>query len=158
MRTLVERWDGSAWSIVPAPSPGVDAILTDVVAIDPSDVWAVGRTGRGDTTHPLVERWNGSRWTVVPPPEAPSTVLLSVAATSSGIVVAGRASDGQTEPQPVAWVRSGEQWTDLSFAVPGAGWLNAVTADAGGTLWGVGTTFPQNATLVGLAVRGCPGA
>jgi hypothetical protein len=157
MRTLVEHWNGSAWSIVPAPSPGVDAILTDVAATGPSDVWAIGRTGRGDTTKPVVERWDGARWSVVAPPDTGSANLLSVATTAHGLVVAGRASDGQTEPQPLAWLRSGNEWVNLSFSVPGAGWLNAVGTDAGGSLWGVGTAFPQNATLSGLAVRGCPG-
>jgi hypothetical protein len=158
MRTLVERWNGSAWSIMSAPSPGVDAILTDVAATGPSDVWAVGRTGRGDTTQPLIEHWDGTRWSIVEPPAAPSSVLLSVVATSHGIVIAGRASDGRTEPQPLAWILSGEAWTDLSFTVQGAAWLNAIGPDAGGTLWGVGTAFPENATLDGLVVRGCPGA
>jgi hypothetical protein len=94
---------------------------------------------------------------VVAPPDTGSANLLSVATTAHGLVVAGRASDGQTEPQPLAWLRSGNEWVNLSFSVPGAGWLNAVGTDAGGSLWGVGTAFPQNATLSGLAVRGCPG-
>ena len=157
MHTLVEHWNGSAWSIVPAPSPGVDAILTDVAATGPSDVWAIGRTGRGDTTEPLVEHWDGSRWSVVAPPDTGSANLLSLATTEHGIVVAGRASDGQTEPQPLVWLLSGNGWVNLSFSVPGAGWLNAVGIDGGGSLWGVGTAFPENATLDGLAVRGCPG-
>ena len=158
MRTLVERWNGSAWSIVSAPSPGVDAILTDVAATGPSDVWAVGRTGRGDITHPLIEHWDGDRWSVVAPPQAPSSQLLSVATTSGGIVIAGRASDGRSEPEPVAWRLSGGRWTDLSFAIQGVGWLNAIGADASGSLWGVGAVFPENATTAGLAVRGCAAA
>jgi hypothetical protein len=119
---------------------------------------AGGGPGRRDTTQPLIEHWDGTRWSIVEPPAAPSSVLLSVVATSHGIVIAGRASDGRTEPQPLAWIRSGEAWTDLSFTVQGAAWLNAIGPDAGGTLWGVGTAFPENATLDGLVVRGCPGA
>jgi len=157
MHPLVERWNGSVWAIVSAPSPGVDAILTDVAATGPSDVWAIGRTGRGERTKPLVERWDGSRWSVVAPPDTGSTNLLSLATTAHGIVVAGRASDGTSQPQPVAWLRTGDSWSDLSFSAPGAAWLNAIGPDATGMLWGVGTTFPQNATLVGLIVRGCPG-
>jgi hypothetical protein len=106
----------------------------------------------------LVERWDGTRWSVVAPPDAGSSALLSIATTPNGIVVAGRVGDGQSEPQPLAWLRSGDRWLDLSLPVPGAAWLNAIGTDAGGTLWGVGTAFPQNATLSGLVVRGCPGA
>jgi hypothetical protein len=106
----------------------------------------------------LVERWDGTRWSVVAPPDAGSSVLFSIATTPNGIVVAGRVGDGQSEPQPLAWLRSGDRWLDLSLPVPGAAWLNAIGTDAAGTLWGVGTAFPQNATLSGLVVRGCPGA
>ena len=96
-----------------------------------------------------------------PKPAITATVFayrILVPQVVAGAVCAGRASDGRTEPQPLAWIRSGEAWTDLSFTVQGAAWLNAIGPDAGGTLWGVGTAFPENATLDGLVVRGCPGA
>jgi hypothetical protein len=41
-RTLTERWDGTAWSIVPSPSPGEDAVLLGVTAARHGPVWAVG--------------------------------------------------------------------------------------------------------------------
>jgi hypothetical protein len=155
-RSLAEHWNGSAWTIVPTPAAGVDSLLTAVAATGPNDVWAVGRTGRGDATRPLVERWDGSRWTVVPPPETGSAILLSVSATSQGIAVAGRRSDGQTEPQPVAALRVGDTWADITMSIAGAAWLNDIGSDASGRLWGVGTAFPLNATLSGLVVQGCP--
>jgi len=41
--TLIEHWDGKAWSIVPSPSPGSGATLTGVTTSNASsNVWAIG--------------------------------------------------------------------------------------------------------------------
>ncbi len=76
--TLVEHWDGSAWSIVRSPNPQpnfgagnpVNNVLTGVAAFGPDDVWAVGESSDVNSigSRPLVEHWNGSRWTSVPVP------------------------------------------------------------------------------------------
>ena len=66
-QTLVQHFDGSAWSVVPSPSPGAEQnILFGVAAISDSDVWAVG--GEQDANglwHTLTEHWDGSAWSVV---------------------------------------------------------------------------------------------
>ena len=42
-QTLVEHWNGSAWSVVPSPNVGTtDNDLNGVAAVSASDVWAVG--------------------------------------------------------------------------------------------------------------------
>jgi hypothetical protein len=41
--TLIEHWNGTAWSIVTSPSPGTKAALTGVTTSNAADnVWAVG--------------------------------------------------------------------------------------------------------------------
>src|SRR5204863_5280207 len=41
--TLIEHWDGSAWSVVPSPSPGPDVdALYGVDALTSGDAWSVG--------------------------------------------------------------------------------------------------------------------
>src|SRR5439155_27372709 len=40
--TLTERWDGSAWSIIPSPNRGTYSELKGVTIIASDDVWAVG--------------------------------------------------------------------------------------------------------------------
>ena len=58
-RTLIEHWDGSAWSIIQDGTH--EGWLTSVTAIAPDDVWAVGSTnyiGQG-----LIEHWDGTTWT-----------------------------------------------------------------------------------------------
>src|SRR5712692_10697536 len=46
--TLIERWNGSAWSIVPSPNPGGSNLPNKLFAVavsGPRDVWAVGEAG-----------------------------------------------------------------------------------------------------------------
>ncbi len=61
--TLVERWTGSAWTIVPSPNPGGANLPNELFAVAPAasnDVWAVGEAGYPQGS--LILRWNGSRW------------------------------------------------------------------------------------------------
>jgi hypothetical protein len=66
VRTLVEHWDGTSWSIVPSPSPGAKAnVLDSVSGTGPDDVWAIGTyTDAGDgASRILYLHWDGTRWT-----------------------------------------------------------------------------------------------
>jgi hypothetical protein len=62
-RTFVLRWNGTAWTILKAPSPGRSAVLDGVAATSASNVWAVGsyREKRG-VAWTLALHWNGSAW------------------------------------------------------------------------------------------------
>lgn len=42
LRTLTLHWDGTAWSVVPSPSPDTEAQLFGVSALPDGNVWAVG--------------------------------------------------------------------------------------------------------------------
>jgi hypothetical protein len=78
--TLVEHWNGTAWSIVSAPDATTSDNLNSVSGDSSTDVWAVGGatytlhygTGASAGTQsydaPLVEHWNGSSWKIVPAP------------------------------------------------------------------------------------------
>lgn len=64
-RTLIERWNGRVWRVVPSPNvPGQDNLLFGIAARGP-DAWAVGRHD-GSAGGPLAEHWDGTRWTIVP--------------------------------------------------------------------------------------------
>jgi alpha-tubulin suppressor-like RCC1 family protein len=72
-RTLIEHWDGTAWSVVPSPNPatGTGAFdeLTAIGGTGPNDLWAVGSFSPGTNFIALLfEHWNGTKWTFVPPP------------------------------------------------------------------------------------------
>lgn len=61
--TLIEHWNGTQWSIIPSPAPGVISFLTRAVAISATDIWAVGEyntTGDFNDDQTLVEHWDGT--------------------------------------------------------------------------------------------------
>lgn len=81
---LIEHWNGTAWRIVPSPSPGTGDSLTAVTTSNPAnDVWAVGVTqpkgaAQGQT---LTLNWNGTAWTTVASPDAGSPSVLNSVST-----------------------------------------------------------------------------
>ena len=89
--TLVESWNGSAWSVVPSPSPSATRNnLQNVSCSSPTACLAVGwydiPVGDPDTPRTLVESWNGSTWTIVPSPNLDALVepVVSMASTPTG--------------------------------------------------------------------------
>ncbi|MGH2516840.1 MAG: hypothetical protein ACRDHP_14395, partial [Ktedonobacterales bacterium] len=75
--TLIEHWNGAAWSVVSSPNPSTASSLFWVSAIAANDVVAVGIS----TADTLIERWTGSAWSVVPSPDAGTTRNLLIALT-----------------------------------------------------------------------------
>lgn len=64
-RTLIEHWDGSAWSVVASEDMPVDQnALVDVSADSSTDAWAVGlsETRYGEQVKALAEHWDGTSW------------------------------------------------------------------------------------------------
>ena len=90
--TLIEHFNGTAWSIVPSPSPGTNATLTGVTTSNASNnVWAVGYyTPAGSSVaQTLTLNWNGNAWSTVASPNGStgSSVLSSVATTPGAAIV-----------------------------------------------------------------------
>ena len=67
LKTLVEQWDGTSWSIVPSPdeSPDESDALNGVSCTASS---ACTATGIASNSQALVEHWDGSVWTIVATP------------------------------------------------------------------------------------------
>ncbi len=75
--TLIEHWDGIAWSVVKSPNPGIGGnVLNAVTAVSADNVWAAGYSPRsnfpGQESITLVEHWNGSAWSAVKSPNSGS--------------------------------------------------------------------------------------
>ncbi len=172
---LIEHWDGSSWSIVSAPSPGLSSFFYGVTALSSSDVWAVGAyVPSVGVVSTLVEHWDGTSWSVVASPN-PSvgtySPLQSVAAISPNDVWAvGYASISGSGYQTLA-----EHWNGASWSIipsPNAGthsvlygvatisssdvWAvgddstNTLTEHWNGSTWGVAPS-PGTAQLAGVA-------
>jgi hypothetical protein len=105
-RGVAYHWDGSAWSHVPSPIESVSqSALSDVVALGPNDVWAVG----GSDSGPFVMHWNGSQWDVLPPPPDSGDSIAAVG--PDDIWVSGWNGFHHWD---------GQSWTEVPAAVPGA--------------------------------------
>jgi len=101
--TLIESWNGNAWSIVSSPNEGYRPSLSSVSCVTSADCVAVGGyspTGNKGST--LVESFNGASWSIVPSPNRPGkNGLLSVSCTKKNFCMAV-GSSGNTEPDPAA--------------------------------------------------------
>ena len=89
-RTLIEHFNGTAWSIVPSPSPGSIAILSGVTTSNAANsVWAVGADTAAGTSarQTLTLNWNGTTWNVVASPNTGSTDGVGAVATNPGAAI-----------------------------------------------------------------------
>lgn len=147
---LIEHWTGGAWTVVQVPAVGpAGGQLSGVVAVSPSDAWAVGFAripvtgGQGGGEQPLIEYWNGSAWSIatgaaIPPPQnndPPFNTLAAVAALSASNVWAVGTGTTTDTPELI------EHWDGRSWAlVPGANAapLSGVAAIAPNDIWAVG--------------------
>jgi hypothetical protein len=85
--TLIEHWNGTAWSIVTSLNPGTDHnFLGGIAAVSANNIWAVGGyDSAGGPRQTLIEHWNGIAWTQVPSPNVGTSNnwLSSVAVVSA---------------------------------------------------------------------------
>ena len=122
-QTLIERWDGSSWSIVPNPNT---ITLSSVVAVSANDVWVAGYnvTPRQEGRITLIEHWNGTQWSSVPSPtpQQPNNFLLSMAAVSVNDVWAvGQIYNASNISLPLTERWNGTAWNIVANpALPGA--------------------------------------
>ena len=157
-RTLVEHWDGSAWSKVSSPNPGTSGnYLYGVAAVSASDVWAVGYSNDFNNNNlvirTLVEHWDGSTWSKVssPNPGTPGNYLKAVAAVSANDIWAvGNYDDHNnnlTRTLVVHW--DGSAWSVVSSPNHGAhdSYLSGVAAVSASNVWAVGAYY-ETSSLV----------
>jgi hypothetical protein len=147
--TLIEHWNGTAWSIQPGASlPAADDTrLHAITAVSPADIWAVGSvfTPAGQQQS-LIEHWDGAHWSIVPSPAAEpgGSELLAISAASATDIWAV----GDTNPSSSGFSTLTEHWNGTAWSVvPGApitstghDFLTGVAAVAANDVWAVGRT------------------
>jgi hypothetical protein len=146
IQTLVESWNGTAWSIISSPnSPGSTAnVLIGVSCPSVTVCTAVGYSDVGSDGDTLVEAWNGSGWSIVPSPNASSFNSLGGVScpTSTECTAVGGGASGQTLV---------ERWN-------GSGWSVVASPNVGGGtqsyLNGVSCVTPSECTAVGDTFTG----
>jgi hypothetical protein len=138
---LIEHWDGTGWSAVPAATDSSSGdILSGVAAVSATDAWAVGSHFDATIGGPagLIEHWDGNKWSIVPSPTSASNLTSVAAISSSDIWAAGQTSAGQ----PVFEHWDGKTWTAVSGPLVSAGYVAAIglAAVSSSDVWAVGTT------------------
>lgn len=110
---LVERWNGSRWSIQPALNqPGVPVtLLSGVSCASARSCTAVGEYGSPSNSPPFVfvEHWNGSEWSIQPTrgPSGLEGFLTGVSCTSGARCTA---VGGGAGGHPLVERRDGSKW------------------------------------------------
>jgi len=170
-RALIERWDGTSWSIVSSPNIGTGANqLFSVACTSDTDCWTVGRyypgPPVGGLAQTLIERWNGTSWTIVASPNVPdqgtNSQLLAVACASASecwaVGYSDLAYDGTTgTAQTLTEHWDGTSWTIvfspnvISIADVVRNFLTGVTC-AGSDCWAVGYYHYQSNPKVNKAL------
>lgn len=144
-KTLIEHWDGNAWSVVTSPNMGTNRnYLNNVLAISSNDVWAVGFYWNSSSLQKtLTEHWDGSAWSIVASPNAgpDENYLDGLSAKGSADVWAvGTYSTGSLQYSVFALHWDGTQWSVV--AVPNGpssvNYLFGVAAISTNDVWAVG--------------------
>jgi hypothetical protein len=137
-RTLITRWTGTSWSIVPSPDPDpTQNLLVAVDGVAANDVWAIGNLGNdgygGNTVAGLVLHWDGSAWTRSTLPSGNGFTITElfdvVAVASNNVIAVGTAFSWQTfsfVPYVLRW--NGQSWQHGTIPNPPGGSFRAVTA------------------------------
>lgn len=68
--TLLEHWNGTAWAIVPSPTPAHTSYsaLVSAACTSSASCVAVGFAEKGGLNSVLTEHWDGVKWSIVPAP------------------------------------------------------------------------------------------
>ena len=153
---LIERWNGSTWSVVPSPSPAhfphSGAELDGVTCVSATDCLAVGwfKYSRSQPRElPFSVRWNGSKWSQVFAPSVPgdsSSPLSAVSCTSATNCWASGWADLRTLTEH--W--NGSKWAIVPSPSPNPNPSNesvlaGMACPAAAECWAVGITVPSNA-------------
>lgn len=153
LQTLIEQWNGTAWSVVPSPNPGAHQnSLSGVSAVAAQDVWAVGRFNNAlDIPQTLIEHWDGSTWDEIASPNigVSTNVLNAVSAASpSDVWAVGQfsAASGFLHTLIEHW--NGQQWSVVPSPNVGThnNVLHGVTAISATDAWAVGSVTDSNGT------------
>jgi hypothetical protein len=142
-QTLIERFNGSAWSIVPSPNQGTGNNALNGISMISGAGWAVGYAQAG-TYKPLALGWDGTQWSIAStgtfPHDALFTGVDTLADASAWAVGFQRTADGTR--RTLVENESGGVWTPVASPNDGTPATdNSLTAVAGTQatgLWAVG--------------------
>ncbi len=147
-RTLIERWDGNAWTIVPSPSFQYQFQgLGDVTCTSPTYCLAVGNHTEDSNGERLSLKWDGMDWSIVDSPSpnySDNYGFNSVACLSPSQcwAVGDGYTNGEEYNYTVIGQWNGASWTRNYSAKPDPGslrnYLEDVACPSTSLCWAVG--------------------
>jgi hypothetical protein len=151
-KSLIQRWNGTSWTIVSSPNPGtLGNSLLGVEATGPNDIWAVGWKNSGNGLQSLLLHYNGTGWTEaagVPRVGTGDNVLTDVSVV------------GNDDVWATGYYVDGTKFKTLTLHYDGTTWSHVPSANgADGTsiLMGIDASSPTNAWAVGFEYRAALG-
>jgi hypothetical protein len=142
-KTLVERWDGTQWKLVPTPNTSSQTnILAGVAVVGSDDAWAVGYFVEHDSYQTLLEHWDGKTWRITPS-GTHKGLLSAVVRVAKDDVWAVGSTDYVGNGLIEHW--DGKAWTETTL--PDQVYFRAVAALGRNDVWAVGQR--TNSTGVG---------
>jgi hypothetical protein len=143
-QTLIEHWNGTAWTQVPSPNPALGGnLLTGVAATSASNAWAVGYGIIAMSRQTLIAHWNGTAWKQVPSPnpggpDNDNDLNGVVAISASNAWAVG----SYTSPLGLSTLTAhwnGTAWAQVPSPNPGIdNFLAGVAASSATNIWAVG--------------------
>ncbi len=146
--TLIMRWDGTQFNIVPSPNlSSVSNYLSDIAAISANDIWAVGKIRTATNTYsPLTLHWDGTSWNIVATPDLGSqsaslTTVAGVRANDLWAVGNYNSTSSGYVTHPIALHWNGTAWSIVAMPTPPDSeevTVNGAAAISGNDVWAVG--------------------
>jgi hypothetical protein len=143
--TLIEHWNGGAWTKVASPNPGTgDRVLDGIAAVSPTDIWAVGSYTDNGVGKTMILHWNGRRWTQMTSPNAQgnNSELAAISATGpNNAWTVGDYQPGGNTIRTLIEHWNGRSWSTVPSPNPGQkNLLNSVAVTSAGNAWAAGNT------------------
>jgi hypothetical protein len=148
-QTLIEKWNGTSWSVTPSPDQGSRGnFLFGVFCTSSTNCVAVGNyiNGSGDV-QTLIETWNGTGWSITPSPDpgSSSSGVEGVYCTSStNCLAVGYYFSGPSTQQGLVETWNGTIWSVSPSPNPASD----------GNLASVSCTSATNCVAVGDYING----
>jgi hypothetical protein len=153
-QTIVEHWNGSRWTRLTTPNPGVADYLTGIAATSATDVWVVGYEWISNFVEfPLLLHYDGRTWRIFNTSRLQFGQLSSVFARSTNDVWAVGWTGQTPKVKALALHWNGRFWKRAAFPTESGGWivLKNVFGVAGNDVWAVGSY--QFSDINGLSLR-----
>lgn len=161
-RTLVLHWNGSTWSVMRSPNVGLYSnSLRQVVALSPTDIWAVGGYETARSQFPfrtLVLHWNGTAWRVVPSPNYGTADMGSgladitaVSATNLWAVGTWRTRGGNGGALMMRW--NGAAWKLVPTPASSKYEPDSIDAVSANDIWVTGTRYSTVGTIATFSMH-----